>query len=199
RARRPAAAGTRSGPAGSSAAGRPAEPRPGRRSPARGSWEWSLFPPAREAHGGLPGTASAPIPDTLALTLEQRDPQGKTQDPRGKATVREAPAVPSVTAHAPCVMLAAASSACRRRLGRRPYRHRQDSAGAAHRAAGRRRGFMPQQTRVRRLTSRLTAGQRRTPLLAGLAAAALAVPGPAVPGLAVPRLALPRLGVAAPA
>ena len=35
---------------------------------------------------------------------------------------------------------------------------------------------MPQQTRVRRLISRLTAGQRRIPFLAGLAAAALAVP-----------------------
>src|SRR5215471_16172830 len=87
-------------------------------------------------------------------------------------------------------MLAAASPACRRMLGRRPHRHRQDSAGAACRAAGRRRGFMRQQTRGPRLTSRLTTGHRRTPLLAGLAAAALAVPGLAVPGLSVPGLAL---------
>src|SRR5262245_24891211 len=86
-------------------------------------------------------------------------------------------------------MLAAASPASRRRLGRRPYRHRQDSAGAARRAAGRRRGFMPQNTRVRHLTSRLIAGKRRTPLLAGLAAAALAVPGLSVPGLSTPGLA----------
>jgi len=49
---------------------------------------------------------------------------------------------------------------------------------------------MPQQTRVRRLTSRLTAGQRRIPFLAGLAAAALAVPGLAVPGLSDSGLAL---------
>src|SRR5262249_43106764 len=96
-------------------------------------------------------------------------------------------------------MLAAASSASRRRLGRRPYRHRQDSAGAAHRAAGRRRRFMPQHTRVRRLTSRFTVGQRRAPLLAGLAAAALAVPGLAVPGLAVPGGAVPGLSGPGPA
>src|SRR5215831_18614099 len=59
-----------------------------------------IVSPAREAHGGLPGTTGAPVPDTLALTLEQRDPQGKTQDPRGKATVREA-AGRSVR-HGPC-------------------------------------------------------------------------------------------------
>ena len=58
---------------------------------------------------------------------------------------------------------------------------------------------MRQHTRGRRLASRLTAGHRRTPLLAGLAAAALAVPGLAGPGLSVPGLALARSPPAATA
>src|SRR6516164_1968114 len=66
-----------------------------------------IVPPFVKGTAAFPARP-APVPDILALTLEQPDPQGKTQDPRGKATVRKRSAAPSSTACAPRVTCAAA-------------------------------------------------------------------------------------------
>src|SRR5215471_18507097 len=145
-----------------------------------------IVSPAREAHGGPSGPTGAPVPDTLALTLEQRDPQGKPQDPQGKATVREA-AGRSIR-HGPCAArnVGRGFSCESPEVGVAALPSPGGFGGCCPPGSRAEEGFMPQHTCVRRLTSRLIPGQRRAPLLAGLAAAALAVPGLAVPGLAVP-------------